>query len=93
MSLTTDKTKKYPKRTCVACRQEFDKRDLLRVVRSPEGVVSVDTSGKASGRGAYICSDVKCVEKCAKGILRKHLSCDIPAEIYEEISRIQSAKR
>lgn len=85
MNLTESEAKKTPKRMCVACRNTFDKKDLLRVVRTPDGKVCVDVTGKMSGRGAYVCSDAKCAEKCAKGLLRKHLDCDIPSEIFEEI--------
>ena len=70
----------------------FDKKDLMRIVKSPEGVVSVDYTGKMSGRGAYVCSSEKCVNKCAKGLLGKHLACEIPPEIYEEIRKTHSAK-
>ena len=47
--------KKQPVRTCIACREEFDKKDLLRIVKDKEGNISVDVTGKANGRGAYIC--------------------------------------
>ena len=69
-----------------------DKKELLRIVRSPEGIVSVDDSGKKNGRGAYVCASPQCAEKCAKGILRKHLGCEIPPEIYEEIRNRNRAK-
>lgn len=82
-----------PQRMCIACRQMFEKKDLLRIVKSHDGHVFVDLSGKADGRGAYVCSDGKCVEKCAKGLLSKHLGCEIPQKIYEEIRFTQSAER
>lgn len=78
---------------CVACRQMFDRRELLRIVKSPDGVVSVDVIGKKNGRGAYVCSNPKCVEKCAKGILGKHLGSEIPQQIYEEIRSTYGDKR
>jgi predicted RNA-binding protein YlxR (DUF448 family) len=53
-------TKRFPMRTCVACRTERQKRDFVRIVRSPEGHVSVDNSGRANGRGAYLCADGSC---------------------------------
>lgn len=71
---------------CIVCRQMFDKRNLLRIVKSANGTVSVDLGGKANGRGAYICGDGKCISKCAKGYLSKHLGCEIPPEIFEEIA-------
>lgn len=55
-----------PTRTCVACRTERDKRDLLRIVRGPDGSVSLDATGKASGRGAYLCADPMCWTKARK---------------------------
>jgi hypothetical protein len=55
-----------PARTCVSCRTERDKRDLVRIVRTPSGDVRVDPTGKASGRGAYLCADPVCWEKARK---------------------------
>ncbi|MDE6398561.1 MAG: YlxR family protein [Clostridiales bacterium] len=78
---------------CIACRQAFDKSQLLRVVRTPEGAVAVDETGKKNGRGAYVCSAEACVGKCEKGLLKKHLGCEIPPEIYEEIRAKRCAKR
>lgn len=90
--MNKDKNKKSPQRMCVACRNAFDKKDLLRVVRAPDGRVFVDGTGKADGRGAYVCGDPKCVSKCAKGKLRKHLGCEIPPEVYEEIISIRNER-
>ncbi len=77
--------KKSPQRMCIACRQMFDKKDLLRIVRAPDGTVGIDGTGKKNGRGAYVCMNEKCIGKCAKGLLAKHLDCMIPNEIYEEL--------
>jgi len=55
-----------PRRTCVSCRTERDKRDLVRIVRAPGGEVLVDPTGKASGRGAYLCADPGCWSKALK---------------------------
>jgi len=55
-----------PRRTCVSCRTERDKRDLVRIVRAPVGQVAVDPTGKASGRGAYLCADPACWSKALK---------------------------
>lgn len=84
------KTKKIPMRTCVVTRDKLEKRDLLRIVRTPEGNVIVDDTLKANGRGAYIKKDLTVIEKAAKsGILEKQLEVKIPEEIYEELkSRI-----
>ena len=53
--------KKIPMRTCVMCRQQKDKRELMRIVRTPEGKVAFDPTGKANGRGAYVCSSEECL--------------------------------
>ncbi|MDD4291212.1 MAG: YlxR family protein [Clostridia bacterium] len=58
-------TKKVPMRMCMICRQMFDKRELVRLVKTDEGVF-VDTTGKRNGRGSYVCSNPECVKKCAK---------------------------
>lgn len=83
-----NKVKKVPMRTCVACRTSKDKRDMLRIVRSPEGVISLDKTGKASGRGAYICGDAECIKKLKKQkVLNKVFSCEVPEEVYLGIER------
>lgn len=84
---------KSPQRMCVACRKMFDKRALLRIVRTPDGEVCIDESGKKSGRGAYVCTEEACRNKCAKGLLKKHLSCEIPLEIYEQLKEVSLGKR
>lgn len=63
--------KHKPQRTCIACRQTRDKRDLIRVARTPEGQIIIDLSGKANGRGAYLCSQQSCWEK---GLQKKLLA-------------------
>lgn len=83
------KIKKIPMRTCVITKEKLPKSELLRIVRTPEGHVIVDTSGKANGRGAYIKGDLATLEKVKKGnALSYHLECDIPPSIYEEILNI-----
>jgi len=79
------KQRKKPQRTCIACRQVGDKRDLVRIVRSPDGSVQVDHTGKAQGRGAYICNKPECWHKVLsnKGILSSALKTEI-----DESSRI-----
>jgi predicted RNA-binding protein YlxR (DUF448 family) len=62
----TNAVQRAPTRTCVACRTERDKRDLVRIVRGSDGAVSLDATGKASGRGAYLCADPACWSKAAK---------------------------
>ena len=83
------KVKKIPMRTCVVCREKLEKRELLRVVKNKEGIVSVDTTGKANGRGAYIKKDLEVLEKAIKSkALERHLECQIDESIYEEIRKI-----
>lgn len=80
--------KKIPMRQCLGCNEHRPKRELLRVVRDTEGKVSLDFTGKKSGRGAYICKDVKCLKKVRKsGRLSKNLECEISDEVYMEMER------
>ena len=58
--------KKPVVRTCIACRQEKEKKQMLRIVRDKDGNIKLDFTGKASGRGAYICDDPACIEKCVR---------------------------
>ena len=78
--------KKIPMRTCIACRQEMPKREMLRVVRSPAGEISLDFSGRLPGRGAYICSSEACVKLLGKrNLLHKAFSADVPDDVYRRI--------
>jgi predicted RNA-binding protein YlxR (DUF448 family) len=78
--------KKIPMRQCLGCREMKPKRELIRVVRSPEGEISLDFKGKLSGRGAYICPDPQCLEKAVKArALERAFSSRIPEEIYERL--------
>jgi len=75
-----------PQRMCVACRRLFDKRDLSRVVRSPEGEVYFDPTGKAAGRGAYLCNDPECLKKAIKTkVLNKVFKTEISDEAYQRL--------
>ncbi|ATD54970.1 RNase P modulator RnpM [Clostridium chauvoei] len=76
------KVKKVPLRMCTGCMEMKPKKELIRVVKSPEGEVSVDLTGKKSGRGAYICKDSVCLEKAFKA---KRLSRNLDVAINEEI--------
>ncbi|MBQ7172917.1 MAG: YlxR family protein [Clostridia bacterium] len=79
-----EKVKKIPMRQCMGCNQHKPKNELLRVVRDPEGGISLDFKGKKSGRGAYLCFDVQCLKKARKSKrLDRVLECEIPAEIYD----------
>ncbi len=82
------KQKKIPVRTCIGCGTSKPKKELVRVVRDPEGHLSVDLTGKKNGRGAYICHDTECMKKARKGKrLEKSFSMQIPDEVYDELMR------
>lgn len=76
--------KKIPMRQCLGCNEHKPKVELLRVVRSPEGEISLDFRGKKSGRGAYICRDVKCLRRARKSRrIERNLECEIPEAVYD----------
>lgn len=80
------KQKKIPLRQCLGCNEHRAKNELLRVVRAPEGEISLDFTGKKSGRGAYICKNVSCLKKARKsGRIGKSLDCVIPEEVYDRM--------
>lgn len=73
-------------RSCVACRRERAPREMLRVVRRPDGQVALDEQGKTSGRGAYVCPEPQCVALCLKRrLLEKSLKCSVPAEVQAKL--------
>ena len=79
-------TKKVPVRMCSGCGEHKAKKELIRVVRSPEGEISIDFRGKKSGRGAYICPDMECLRRARKARrLEKALDCQSPDEVYERL--------
>ena len=78
--------KKIPMRQCVGCREMKPKKELIRVVRSPEGAISLDFRGKAPGRGAYLCPDAACLKKAMKAkALNRAFEMEIPQEFYEDL--------
>ncbi len=78
--------KKIPMRQCLGCREMKPKRELIRVVRSPEGDISLDFRGKVSGRGAYVCRDMACLKKAMKSKgLERAFETAIPQEIYDRL--------
>ena len=80
--------KKIPMRQCLGCREMFPKRELIRVVRSPEGEITLDFKGKAPGRGAYLCRSVECFRKAAKSKgLERSFKQEIPQEVYERLEK------
>ena len=84
--------KKIPMRQCLGCREMKPKRELIRVVRSPEGEISLDFRGKAPGRGAYVCPDPQCLKKAVKArALERAFSAQIPEEIYARLEQEMEA--
>lgn len=80
--------KKIPQRQCMGCRERKEKRELIRVVRAPDGGVSLDFRGKAPGRGAYICPDAACLKKAIRSkALERSLEVAIPEEIYARLEQ------
>ena len=80
------KTKKIPMRMCLGCGEMKPKKELISVVKSKEGDISLDLTGKKSGRGAYVCHDIKCFEKARKARrFERAFSCKIPDEVYEQL--------
>ena len=83
------KVRKIPMRTCVVTNERFPKMELLRIVKTPEGEVKPDLTGKLNGHGAYIKKDVETLEKAMKNkALERHLETMISNEVYEEIRKI-----
>lgn len=78
--------KKVPLRTCTGCNEKKVKKELIRIVKNKEGKISIDKTGKAEGRGAYICDSKQCLEKVIKSKrLERAFECKISDEIYEEL--------
>ena len=84
--------KKIPQRQCMGCRERKAKRDMIRGVRTTEGTVSLDFSGKMNGRGAYVCPDMECLKKARKSrALERGLEIEIPQEVYDRLEREMEA--
>lgn len=78
--------KKLPQRTCIGCNAQKDKKDLIRIVKNKQGEILLDKTGKAQGRGAYICDSLECLEKAIKcNKLEKSFEMKIDRTIYEEL--------
>lgn len=78
--------KKQPMRKCTGCAEHFPKKELIRVLRTPEGEIVLDLIGKKSGRGAYICRNTACLKKARKAKrLEASLECSIPEEVYNRL--------
>ncbi len=84
--------KKIPMRQCMGCRERKNKRDMIRVVRTTDGTVSLDFSGKLSGRGAYVCPDMECLKKCRKTrSLERCLEAAIADAVYDRLEKEMGA--
>ena len=80
--------KKIPQRTCVGCNNQKNKNELIRIVIDKEGNISVDKTGRANGRGAYICNDPDCLEKAIKSKrIERSFETIISEEIYDELRK------
>ena len=86
------KMKKIPQRQCVGCRTMKDKKSLLRLVKTPEGEILLDATGKKSGRGAYVCPDSECLKKARKSrALERAFGTAIPPEVYDALEQEMTA--
>ncbi len=85
--------KKIPQRQCMGCRERRPKRELIRVVRSPEGDVKLDFGGKMNGRGAYLCPDTACLKKAVRSkALDRSLEVTIPQEVIDQLEKEMEAR-
>lgn len=91
MIISEKPKKKIPERKCIGCGESGPKSSLFRVVRSPEGTISLDFTGKISGRGAYICKKTACLRKVRKSNrLERNLDCEIPETVYNQLEKEMS---
>ncbi|MCL2549164.1 MAG: YlxR family protein [Symbiobacteriaceae bacterium] len=80
------KPRKIPQRMCIGCQQMRSKREMVRVVRTPEGEILIDESGKKSGRGAYLCPQVSCLQAAVKAKrLQRVLETPIPEDVWQDL--------
>ena len=85
--------RQFPVRTCVACRTERQKREFVRIVRKPDGTVSMDVTGRANGRGAYICADGSCwATAIKKKAIERALAAPLPPELRAQLERGPAAE-
>lgn len=83
--------KKIPMRKCVVTQEQFPKKELVRVVRTPEGNVVIDKTGRTNGRGAYLKNDPSVIELAKKKkVLARALECEIPESLYDELKEIMN---
>ena len=80
------KQKKIPLRKCNGCGEQKEKRELVRIVKNANGEISLDLTGKAAGRGAYICPNAECLKKARKARrIEKAFECAVPSEVYDKL--------
>lgn len=85
--------KSIPQRTCIGCNLKADKNSFIRIVKNKEGKITVDRTGKASGRGAYICDNIECLEKAIKGKkLEKAFEMKIEENVYDDLRGVMLEK-
>lgn len=78
--------KSVPMRMCIVCKTMVPKRELIRIIRTKDGVYSLDFTGKANGRGAYICDNTDCIKRCVKTkALNRAFKENVPEDVYEKI--------
>jgi len=88
MDSKKDHVKKVPMRQCIGCGERKEKKELIRVIRTPEGQIELDTSGRKNGRGAYLCRSVECLKKSQKKkTLSRSLQVEIPEAVYEQLEK------
>ena len=84
----TMRTRKVPMRQCTGCGVRKEKKELIRIIKTPEDLIEVDFTGKKNGRGAYICNSVECLRTAEKRkSLERSLKVTIPAEVYKELEK------
>ena len=85
--MQTFQPRKQPERRCIGCGEHFPKKELIRIVRRPDGAIALDLTGKLSGRGAYVCRKPDCFKKARKARrFESALECSIPEEVYERLT-------
>ncbi len=85
--------KNIPQRTCIGCNEKKDKKELIRVVKDNQNNISIDKTGKANGRGAYICDNIECLEKAIKSKkIEKSFKMNIDESVYENLRGVISGK-
>ena len=81
-------TKKFPQRQCIGCGEQKNKKEMIRILRTPEGEFTLDVTGRKNGRGAYVCLSQECLEKAVKSRgLERSLKMAVPAEVYEDLKK------